>query len=141
MNFERSYIPFSKILQYSFYEKPSPTSAATKPIFFYLQSEYPDPPTFIESTGYQDNQTIAFSWSTNTTNLIASKTLFYNVSIMSEDGVIVQQISDIDEEKVDLDVSDLDQLTNYTLVIQSRNKYTFSKETTDFTFFTLGKIF
>ena len=88
---------------------------------------------------YKDRSTITFSWKSNTTGLYL-KQLFYNITIYSQDdGSIVQQLDAFDKESIDANVSAFRQFTNYTLVIQSRNKYTYSLQTTSITFLRKGK--
>ena len=90
--------------------------------------------------GYKDwSSTVTFTWQSNTTGLYLQQ-LFYNITVYSQDDdLIIQQLDAFDNESID--VSGLTQFKkNYTLVLQSRNKYTYSLETTSITFLVKGKL-
>ena len=77
-----------------------------------------------------------FNWKSNTTGLFLKEHVF-NISIVTTNGTIAQQKDNIKNKEVEC--SGLHQYTNYTFVIQSKNKYTYSKPL-EFKFLTYGKI-
>ena len=77
-----------------------------------------------------------FSWKTNTTGLFLKEHVF-NISILSTNGTIIQQKHNIKIKEVEC--SGLDQYTNYTFIIQSKNKYTYSAKPLEFKFLTYGE--
>ena len=103
---------------------------------FFTFSEYPHP-AFNLTMAYKNRSTITFTWQSNTTGLYL-KQLFYNITIYSQDDdSIIQQRDAFDKESIY--ISGLSQLNNYTVVLQSRNKYTYSLQTTNTTFLRKGK--
>ena len=89
--------------------------------------------TFLD---YDNFGNATFSWKSNTTGLFLKEHVF-NISIVTTNGTIAQQVHNIKNEKVEC--SGLEQYTNYTFIIQSKNKYTYSKQPIEFKFLTYGE--
>ena len=75
--------------------------------------------------GYDNNAEAKFGWKSNTTGLFLKKHVF-NISIVAENGSIIHQKENLTNREAE--VSGLEKLTNYTFIIQSKNKYTYSKK-------------
>ena len=65
-----------------------------------------------------------FSWKSNTTGVFLKEHVF-NVSIIIENDTIVQQKNNLQNKEVSF--LGLDKNSNYTFIIQSKNKYSYSK--------------
>ena len=78
-----------------------------------------------------------FSWNSNTTGLFLKDHVF-NISIVTTNGTIVQQIHNIKNKE--FECSALEKYTNFTFTIQSKNKYTFSNPL-QYKFMTYGERF
>ena len=66
-------------------------------------------------------------WKCNTTGLFLKEHVF-NISIVTTNGTIVRQEKNLGNAEVEF--LGLDQYSNYTFIIQSKNKYTYSKKLT-----------
>ena len=73
---------------------------------------------------YDNHGKAKFGWKSNTTGVFLKKHVF-NISIIIENGTIVQRKENLKNEEVEF--LGLEQNTNYTFIIQSKNKYTYSK--------------
>ena len=87
--------------------------------------------------GYDNNAEAKFGWKSNTTGLFLKKHVF-NISIVAVNGSIIHQKENLRNREAE--VSGLEKLTNYTFIIQSKNKYTYSKKI-EHKFLTYGKNF
>ena len=76
-----------------------------------------------------------FRWKRNTTGLFLKEHVF-NISIVATNGTIVKQKHNIKNKE--FECLGLHQYTNYTFIIQSKNKYAYSKSL-EFKFLTYGK--
>ena len=65
-----------------------------------------------------------FGWKSNISGVFLKEHLF-NISIITENGTIVQQKNNLKNKEVEF--LGLDKNSNYTFIIQSKNKYTYSK--------------
>ena len=78
----------------------------------------------IKILDYDNQEKAKFGWKSNTTELFFKRHVF-NISIATENGTIIQQKENLSKKEVE--ISGLLQYTNYTFIIQSKNKYTYSK--------------
>ena len=79
-----------------------------------------------------------FSWKSNTTDLFLTDHVF-NITIITPNGTIVQQQHNIQSKEVEC--PGLEQYTNYTFTIQSKNKYTYALESIEHQFKTYGVVY
>ena len=78
----------------------------------------------IKFLDYDNHGKAKFNWKSNITGLFLKQHVF-NISIATENGTIIQQKENLSKKEVEF--SGLLQYTNYTFIIQSKNKYTYSK--------------
>ena len=76
-----------------------------------------------------------FRWKSNTTGLFLKEYVF-NISIVTTNGTIAKQKQNLSNDEVEF--SGFDQYSNYTFIIQSKNKYTYSKPL-EYKFMTYGE--